>query len=183
MASNYIAHHGILGQKWGIRRFQNSDGSYTEEGKRRRREDSGYVKIGNKQISKSTIKKVAVGAAALGTVAAATVYVKNHPEVIAKVVAKAASINVSSIAKETIRKGKDLAKQAIKASVSQAVSGAVSGIKEAPYKVGKVVAEGAAILAVNKLVENLISKEQSDKYKQSYNAYNKKNKVGSLPKD
>lgn len=31
----FIAHHGIKGQKWGIRRFQNEDGSYTEEGKRR----------------------------------------------------------------------------------------------------------------------------------------------------
>lgn len=28
-------HHGILGQKWGVRRFQNSDGSLTAAGKRR----------------------------------------------------------------------------------------------------------------------------------------------------
>lgn len=30
---DYIAHHGILGQKWGVRRFQNKDGSLTQEGK------------------------------------------------------------------------------------------------------------------------------------------------------
>ena len=30
---NTLEHHGILGQKWGIRRFQNPDGSLTEEGK------------------------------------------------------------------------------------------------------------------------------------------------------
>lgn len=30
-----LEHHGILGQKWGIRRFQNEDGSLTEAGKRR----------------------------------------------------------------------------------------------------------------------------------------------------
>lgn len=30
----YIAHHGILGQKWGIRRYQNPDGSLTTEGKK-----------------------------------------------------------------------------------------------------------------------------------------------------
>ena len=30
--SIYLCHHGIKGQKWGIRRFQNKDGSLTEEG-------------------------------------------------------------------------------------------------------------------------------------------------------
>ena len=30
-----LYHYGIQGQKWGQRRFQNEDGSYTEEGKRR----------------------------------------------------------------------------------------------------------------------------------------------------
>ena len=30
-----LEHHGVLGQKWGVRRFQNKDGSLTEEGKRR----------------------------------------------------------------------------------------------------------------------------------------------------
>ncbi len=33
--SNYLAHYGIAGQKWGVRRFQNEDGTLTEEGKRR----------------------------------------------------------------------------------------------------------------------------------------------------
>ena len=37
---NFLAHHGILGQKWGVRRFQNPDGSLTEEGKNRYNEDS-----------------------------------------------------------------------------------------------------------------------------------------------
>lgn len=33
--SDYLMHHGILGQKWGIRRYQNDDGSLTEAGKKR----------------------------------------------------------------------------------------------------------------------------------------------------
>lgn len=32
---DYIAHHGIKGQKWGVRRFQNEDGSLTPAGKTR----------------------------------------------------------------------------------------------------------------------------------------------------
>lgn len=33
--SNYLMHHGIKGQKWGVRRYQNSDGTFTAAGKRR----------------------------------------------------------------------------------------------------------------------------------------------------
>ena len=30
-----LYHHGILGQKWGIRRYQNADGTLTPKGKKR----------------------------------------------------------------------------------------------------------------------------------------------------
>lgn len=33
--NEYLAHHGIKGQKWGVRRYQNSDGTLTALGKRR----------------------------------------------------------------------------------------------------------------------------------------------------
>lgn len=35
-SDDYLAHHGILGMRWGIRRYQNKDGSLTSAGKRRR---------------------------------------------------------------------------------------------------------------------------------------------------
>lgn len=39
--SDELYHYGIKGQKWGIRRFENPDGTLTEEGKRR----YGYIKL------------------------------------------------------------------------------------------------------------------------------------------
>lgn len=49
MNDAYLAHHGVKGMRWGIRRYRNKDGSLTSEGrkreqrrniKRKRREDS-----------------------------------------------------------------------------------------------------------------------------------------------
>ena len=35
MDNEYLAHHGIKGQKWGVRRFRNEDGTLTPAGKER----------------------------------------------------------------------------------------------------------------------------------------------------
>lgn len=55
--SNYLMHHGILGQKWGVRRFQNSDGTLTAEGKARYSKESPRKETpdGNYVYKKGTI--------------------------------------------------------------------------------------------------------------------------------
>lgn len=61
---NYLAHYGITGQKWGVRRFQNPDGSLTEAGKKRYEADSNRSSQSNALESKghglfSRVKKKA----------------------------------------------------------------------------------------------------------------------------
>ena len=62
-----LMHYGIKGQKWGVRRFQNPDGTYTAEGKARRNEGIGSA-VKNKWNSLSDKQKTAikVGAAVVG---------------------------------------------------------------------------------------------------------------------
>ena len=39
MGYSYLYHHGVKGMKWGVRRYQNEDGSLTALGKKRLRRD------------------------------------------------------------------------------------------------------------------------------------------------
>lgn len=67
--SDELYHHGIKGQKWGVRRFQNEDGTRTEAGKERYRSSSESSENSNR---KEKIKKAAkIAGAAVGTAALA----------------------------------------------------------------------------------------------------------------
>lgn len=58
-----LYHHGILGQRWGIRRYQNEDGTLTEEGKARLRKRVSYETEFGKQdgfIKKGTKKNTTI---------------------------------------------------------------------------------------------------------------------------
>ena len=55
--NNELYHFGIKGQKWGVRRFQNSDGTLTPVGKKQREKMKRTNDAGAKISKQIVIKK------------------------------------------------------------------------------------------------------------------------------
>ena len=53
--NNELKHYGVLGMKWGVRRYQNKDGSLTPAGKKRAKERIENI---NQKIKKGSLHSI-----------------------------------------------------------------------------------------------------------------------------
>jgi len=73
MNNDFIAHHGVKGQRWGVRRYQNPDGTLTAKGKKK------YPLA--KKVAKKAIFFTLGTAGSLALSVALSKYVGSNPKV------------------------------------------------------------------------------------------------------
>lgn len=144
-----LYHHGILGQKWGVRRFQNRDGTYTNAGKRRRNEGADPSSSG---ASSGVGKKIAAGlgiAAAVG-VSAAVLANPNARRYISNFAGKSAE-SLKTMAARNAPK--------VKAYMKEAGKKAVKSLGESAKAAGKEMTNAAiasiGAIAIAKVVSKI----------------------------
>ena len=79
--NNVLGHSGIKGQKWGIRRFQNEDGSLTEEGKKRYGNPETYRAVAKEA---SSLEEATKGASSAVSTAASIINTQRGSKAIRK---------------------------------------------------------------------------------------------------
>ena len=122
MEQKYLSHHGIDGMHWGIRRYQNEDGTRTPLGQRHRREIEGTE--GTRESSGSKVKNfvknnagtLAKVALATAAVAGTAYLISRNREAINSVLQNVSGKTINSLnsSKSTIKTGKDYVSKAIK---------------------------------------------------------------------
>lgn len=164
MVNNELYHHGTKGMKWGVRRYQNKDGSLTTAGKKRQRDNSPEADAKRKEIG----KKVAAGAVMTLTVAAAvTLYAKNPT--VRNVVKNMGKKTVSSL-KAGKGKAINAGKTFVKQSITGVKEGFKEGVKEAPKKATKAIITGITMNAAKRALDSTVGKAEAERIMKANNS-------------
>lgn len=157
VGSDAIYHHGIKGMHWGIRRFQNADGSLTAAGRARYDVGEARGSSGDSEARRAKTKKyVKRGLAIAGALAAVGVGVAiaKNPQVVKRGMAAATKIlngakdKAVSVATEAAKRGGELYRQGAKAVTGVATEAAKRGGEL--YRQGAKAVTGAATEAAKR---------------------------------
>ena len=172
--SGELYHHGVLGQKWGVRRYQNKDGSLTAAGRRRKGDSNNDAEQRERNVK--LVKRVAAATIMTATVAAGTVYAAKHPEKIASVINKVKSIKMKDISQQAVEKGKNYVKTAVKEASAGVKEGVKESIKEAPKKATKAIVTGVVLNQAKRALDKAVGEDESTRIFQA----NDNKKIGKF---
>lgn len=157
--SNEFMHSGIKGMKWGVRRYQNKDGSLTDAGKKRYDDNTSNT---NNDVTKrkNTAKKVAGMAIMTATVTTAAVLYAKNPEAVNRVVNNAGKTTLNAL-KTGKEKAINTGKQYVKDAVTGIKEGVKESAKEAPKKATKAIVTGIVMNAAKRQLDKTVGKEEA----------------------
>lgn len=162
---NELYHYGIKGMKWGVRRYENDDGSLTEAGKKR------YAK---KEQRKERAKKIGktlglTAAAAAALYGGSKIYKKNRLPEDLRAIKKQRLKDLRNRSKLTTEQLKEKierleTEKRLKDLTNEEVSSGRKTLKEILAQVGKRTAttalSGATIYALKALISNKFDKKE-----------------------
>ena len=153
--NNELMHFGIHGMKWGVRRYQNSDGTLTDEGKKRYNENDSFERKIAKQKDETTEK-----------------YANRHKRVIAVNAALAGAATVASTL--AVLGGRKML--GLETSKGEALK--IAGKNAARASLGVLGAEAA--MQLHRVTRDRKEQKQLERYRNAKTDYEKRNAASKL---